>query len=140
MYSSRRPQSNGFRRERKNRGTDGRKKVTDQGGMVSRKQVTIKVGDTKVRVDMVADFDGEKVLIEVKNGPYAGYTHNQRIVYPQMASPLPEMTPGMRISDYLALQKSLQPRIPITPVGSNALSVWPNGTPTIDYSFIIIRF
>lgn len=114
--------------------------VQDQGGKVLNKQVTVKLDNTKVRLDMVAEFDGEKVLIEVKNGAHAGFTHNQSIVYPQLSSPLPELPSGMSIRDFLALQRSIQPHTPIIPVGSNAMVLGPNGQPITNYTFIIIRF
>lgn len=39
---------------------------------------------TRVRVDAAFELNGETVLMEVKNGPYANLTPNQAIVYPQM--------------------------------------------------------
>ena len=59
------------------------------------------------------------MLIEVKNGPHANFTTNQRIVYPQML-------------DYA----------PIVPIGKNAANVWglsQVGYPTTDYMLIIIK-
>ncbi|MDR3046715.1 MAG: hypothetical protein LBU51_03750 [Bacteroidales bacterium] len=47
-------------------------------------EVTLEVNVIRVRVDIAADFNGEITLIEVKNGPHAGFTPNQKIVYPQM--------------------------------------------------------
>jgi hypothetical protein len=38
----------------------------------------------RVRVDIAADFNGEIQLIEVKNGPSAGFTPNQNQVYRDM--------------------------------------------------------
>ena len=70
-------------------------------------------------MDIAADFNGEITLVEVKNGPSAGFTRNQRIVYPQMMD-----------------------GVPIIPRGANANSVWPGqvGQPTIQYKLIIKKY
>jgi len=94
--------------------------VVAQGGRVLSREVTLEVNGVRVRVDIAADFNGEISLIEVKNGPSAGFTPNQRIVYPQM-------TDG----------------IPIIPRGANAVPVWgPNqvGQPTTQYYLRIIKY
>jgi hypothetical protein len=78
----------------------------------------------RVRVDIAADFQGEIHLIEVKNGPSAGFTPNQRIAYPEMQLP-----DGLRPA--------------VTPVGNNAIPVWgPDqiGVPTTRYYLIIIKY
>ena len=98
------------------------------------------MNDTKVKLDMVADFNGEKVLVEVKNGPSAHFTHNQNIVYPKMSASSSVLPEGLSIKEFLSLQNSFHPTAPITPVGNNAYSIWPQGTTITDYKFIIIRF
>ncbi|MFV0501125.1 MAG: hypothetical protein ACK5MH_06000 [Bacteroidales bacterium] len=64
-------------------------------------------------------YNGVSHLIEVKNGPSAGFTPNQKIVYPKMID-----------------------GIPITPRGANANYVWPGqvGQPTTEYYLIIIKY
>jgi hypothetical protein len=62
----------------------------------------------------------EITLIEVKNGPYANFTPNQKIVYPQM----------------------MLDHAPIVPFGQNAANVWglaQVGQPTTNYTIIIIK-
>lgn len=73
----------------------------------------------RVRADIVADINGEIHIIEVKNGPHASYTHNQRIVYPQMEN-----------------------NVPIIPKGNNAKGVtkFDIGVPTTDYKFSTYRY
>ena len=74
----------------------------------------------RVRVDIAADFNGEIRLIEVKNGPHAGFTPNQKIAYPQMEG-----------------------QMPIIPRGNNATNVWgPHqiGQPTTIYKLEIIHY
>lgn len=117
-----------------------REKIIAEGGSINGEQVTISVEGTKVRMDIVAEIDGETVLFEVKNGPLAGYTHNQRIVYPQLSAPLPEMPGSMSISDYMSLQNSMGTGASFTPVGDNAGRIWQDGGTIINYKFIIIKF
>ena len=62
----------------------------------------------------------EITLVEVKNGPYANFTPNQKIVYPQM----------------------MLDHAPIVPLGQNAANVWglaQVGQPTTNYTIIIIK-
>ncbi len=83
------------------------------------REVTLEVNGVRVRVDVAADFNGQITLIEVKNGPYARFTPNQSIAYPQMMD-----------------------GIPIIPRGANADYVWPGqvGQPTTQYRLIIIKY
>ena len=74
--------------------------ITTDGGKVLSQEVTLGVNGVKVRVDIAADFNGEIHLIEVKNGPSAGFTPNQKIAYPQMTDRV---------------------KIPVVPRGDNAL-------------------
>ncbi|MCR5363869.1 MAG: hypothetical protein K6E44_04795 [Bacteroidales bacterium] len=114
--------------------------VYSENGTIPGEQVTVDIDGTKVRLDMVADFDGQKVLIEVKNGPYAGFTHNQSIAYPRIYGDLPYLPKGSQIRDFLSLENFPKPMVPITPVGANALRVWGNSQYVYNYKFIIIRF
>ncbi|WP_197018925.1 FG-GAP-like repeat-containing protein [Xylanibacter brevis] len=56
-----------------------------QGGERIQREVTIEVEGVRTRVDFMG-YDKNKVLqlFEVKNGKYAGPTHNQRIVIPKL--------------------------------------------------------
>ena len=54
------------------------------GGEVMRREVTIEVDGTRVRVDFIGEKNGQLYLYEVKNGPKAGFTPNQKIVYPKI--------------------------------------------------------
>jgi len=95
--------------------------IVANGGKILANEVTLEVNGVRVRVDIAADFNGEITLIEVKNGPSAGFTPNQKIVYPQMEDGC----------------------IPIIPRGSNAIPVWgPNqiGQPTTQYFLRIIKY
>jgi hypothetical protein len=58
--------------------------LESQGYTVQR-EVTFDVKGTRVRPDIVATRGGDMRVIEVKTGPSAGYTTNQRIAYPQFA-------------------------------------------------------
>ena len=63
----------------------------------------------------------EITLVEVKNGPYANFTPNQKIVYLQM----------------------MLDHAPIVPLGQNAANVWGPaqvGQPTTNYTIIIKLF
>lgn len=94
--------------------------VVARGGKVLMREVTLEVNGVRVRVDIAADFNGQITLIEVKNGPSAGFTPNQRIVYPQMMD-----------------------GIPIVPRGANAAPVWGTGQigqPTTFYILKIIQY
>lgn len=92
------------------------KEVKAEGGVYRGKEVTVRVNDTKVRFDFVADIDGQMTFFEVKNGPHAGFTPNQKIVYPDML-----------------LNKPM-----VYPVGKNAHSIFQS--PTNNYNFVIIKF
>lgn len=58
--------------------------ISSQGGKVLGREITLEVNGIRVRVDIAADFNGEIQLIEVKNGPSAGFTPNQNQVYRDM--------------------------------------------------------
>ena len=96
--------------------------VRARGEDVRGKEVTIRVNGTKVRADFVTVSDevtmpGEKMTFyEVKNGPHAGFTSNQKIVYPEML-----------------LNKPV-----VYPVGEVAKSIFKN--PLNNYNFVIIKF
>jgi hypothetical protein len=100
--------------------------IISQGGTPLTREVTLEVGDVRVRLDIAADFNGEIHLIEVKNGPSAGFTPNQKIAYPQMADGV---------------------RVPVIPRGTNALPIttkypqlWQIGQATTQYRLIIIHY
>lgn len=97
--------------------------IISQGGTPIAREVTLDVGDVRVRVDMAAKINNEVHFIEVKNGPSAGFTPNQKIAYPQM-------TDGVRI--------------PVIPRGTNAIPLgrygMPVGQPTTGYRFRTIKY
>ena len=84
-------------------------------------EVTIEGNGVKVRIDIAMESPNMEItLIEVKNGPTATFTTNQKIVYPQM----------------------MLDHIPVVPKGQNAANVWGYnqlGQPTTNYVFIIIK-
>ena len=91
-----------------------------QGGTGVRREVTIEVEGVRTRVDFMGyDKDGLLQLYEVKNGKYAGPTHNQRIVIPKL------------------LQGAS-----FTPYGNNAIKMkLPVGTPyTGNYVFNYVHY
>ena len=55
-----------------------------EGGTVYSKEVTIELDGVKNRFDFVGEKDGMLYLFEVKNGPHAGMTTNQKINIPKM--------------------------------------------------------
>ena len=87
--------------------------------VILQKEVTIEVNGVRVRVVIATQSPNMEItLIEVKNGPYANFTPNQKIVYPQM----------------------MLDHAPIVPIGQNAAEVWSQiGQPTTNYVFIIIK-
>lgn len=88
------------------------------------KEVTIEADNIRVRVDIAYRVGDEIHLVEVKNGPHAGYTHNQRRVYPKM-----KLTDGDKVL--------------IIPRGKKAENIWGKGqigVPTKDYYFEVLRF
>lgn len=92
----------------------------EKGGVVLNREITLEVNGVRVRVDVAADFNGEIILMEVKNGPFSRMTPNQRIVYP-------EMLDGAAI----------------IPRGANAIPVWGAdqvGKPTTQYILRIIQY
>ena len=95
--------------------------IKSGGGEILGKEVSLDVGDVRVRVDLAAKINNKIQLIEVKNGPYARFTSNQKIAYPLMEST----------------------HIPVIPRGNNAVYVWgPEqiGKPTTAYSFTIKHY
>ena len=98
--------------------------IIASGGKVLAREVTLEINGVRVRVDIAADFRGEIHFIEVKNGPYARFTPNQEVAYPQMLLP-----DGIRPA--------------VIPVGDNAIPLFgPNqvGQPTTQYQLIIIWY
>lgn len=93
--------------------------IKAQGATNIVREVTLEVNGVRVRVDIAADFNGQITLIEVKNGPSAGFTPNQRIVYPQMME-----------------------GVPVVPRGYNASQInrWQVGQPTTEYYLIIKKY
>lgn len=113
--------------------------VTSENGSISARQATFDIDGTRVRVDYVADFGGDQVLIEVKNGPFAGFTHNQSIAYPKIyGGKLPTLSVDSSI--YNLIKDLPQPSVPITPVGKNAYKIWKSFDTHFEYKFIIIKF
>lgn len=55
-----------------------------EGGTVYNTEVTIEVDGVRTRLDFVGEKDGVLHLFEVKNGPHAGMTKNQSIVWPKL--------------------------------------------------------
>ena len=56
-----------------------------QGGSNIQREVTIEVDGVRIRVDFMGyDKNGMLQLYEIKNGPYAKFTHNQSIVIPKL--------------------------------------------------------
>ncbi|HBN05418.1 MAG TPA: hypothetical protein DD434_06475, partial [Bacteroidales bacterium] len=90
-----------------------------QGYKIQSQEITLEVEGVRVRVDLGASFNGEVHFIEVKNGPSAGFTPNQKIVYPKMME-----------------------NIPVIPKGFNAMKMQELqvGEPTTSYQLIIIRY
>ncbi|MBQ9548244.1 MAG: hypothetical protein IJV01_03680 [Bacteroidales bacterium] len=57
------------------------------------REVPLRLGKTQVRVDLMTEMNNRPVFIEVKNGPHAGLTHNQEIVYPKLLYENPSLDP-----------------------------------------------
>ena len=88
-------------------------------------EITVEVNGVRVRLDIAMFKDGNVYLVEVKNGPHAGFTPNQKAAYPQMTD-----SPNIL-------------KAPIIPKGSNAIPVFgaPNiGQPTTNYNLMIIHY
>lgn len=47
-------------------------------------EITVEVNGVRIRLDIAMYKDGNVYLVEVKNGPHAGFTPNQKAAYPQM--------------------------------------------------------
>ena len=73
------------------------------GGEILAEEVSMKVNGTIVRMDFIGrDSNGVLQFFEVKNGPYARFTPNQKIVLPQMIESkgvmkFPHSTPSLEI-------------------------------------------
>lgn len=97
----------------------------EQGGTVLSREVSIKVDNTTVRADFVGYKDDMLYIVEVKNGPKAGFTPNQKIAYPKL----------------------MLEHAPFSPIGSKALQIENfrdliiNNRPyTGNYTFEIIHY
>ena len=95
--------------------------LESEGYTTLQREVTIELNGVRVRVDIATQSPNMEItLVEVKNGPYANFTPNQKIVYPQM----------------------MLDHAPIVPLGQNAANVWgleQVGQPTTNYTIIIIK-
>lgn len=60
------------------------KEFRAEGGTVYSKEVTIEIDGVRTRLDFVGEKDGMLHLFEVKNGPHAGMTNNQKINIPKL--------------------------------------------------------
>lgn len=102
-------------------------------------QTLFDVDGTKVRFDYVAKIGDDHVFVEVKNGPYAGYTTNQRIVYPKFGLPLSEYYGDVPIREFLSMQPIIKPSVSLTPIGKHAMDAWEKVT-SKEFKFIVIKF
>ncbi len=94
------------------------KELQEEGYTFKSKEVTIECDGTRARIDLAFEKDGQIFLVEVKNGPHAGFTPNQEIVYPAMSE-----------GEY------------IVPVGKNALKTFGQvGKAIKDYVFFVIIY
>ncbi len=93
---------------------------TADGAKFLEKEVTLDVHGTRVRVDAAFEKNGEIILMEVKNGKYAGFTPNQFKAYPEMMFQIPVIPRGMNATRVFGIQGI--------------------GVPTNNYKFVIIRF
>lgn len=98
------------------------KQLQDSGHEILGQEVTLEVpeANTRVRVDLVTSNNDRINFIEVKNGPHARMTHNQRIAYPLM-----------------------QHSTPVVPIGNNVLNLNINlrtGISTTNYKFYYFHF
>lgn len=94
--------------------------LKEAGYDIAAREVTVEASGVRVRVDFAIIDDGIVHLHEVKNGPFAGFTPNQKIVYPQMLE-----------------------GIPIIPRGINAATVFGSqnvGIPTTRYTLTITKY
>lgn len=115
-------------------------KIVSENGEILGRQVSFDIDGTRVKVDKVAKMGDDVFLVEVKNGPSARLTHNQRIAYPKLSSPLPELPKGMSISDFLSHQAPIQPSFNVTPIGGNTPVIWESGHQISGFKFLIIHF
>lgn len=73
------------------RGQAGVRKVAQaieaSGGKVLGREITVKAGGVRSRPDLFVELaDGRRGFVEVKNGPSARLTKNQRVAYPAISS------------------------------------------------------
>ncbi len=94
--------------------------MQQEGASNIEKEVSIEVDGKWIKMDIAARVEDSPVLVEVKSSPTASFTKNQRIVYPMI----------------------LENKVPITPFGHNAQSVFyqPEMMGTVNYTFIIVKF
>ena len=80
------------------------------------------------------------IPIEASVSPTARFTHNQNIVYPQMAEglPIPTARAGDNIASLLATQNPVH-STSFSFMGQRMTSIWGNGAIN-DYYFLVIRF
>ena len=80
-----------------------------EGGTVLGTEVTIEVDGVRIKLDFVGDIDGERVLAEVKNGLKAGFTKNQKIVFPKLLEHPAFIPRGLN-----AIRAGFKPNVPFT--------------------------
>ena len=73
----------------------------EEGGVVLQREVSINVDGVNIKPDFVGMKDGMIHIYEVKNGPHAGFTQNQKIAIPKL----------------------IEQHLPFTPYGRNASNV-----------------
>lgn len=89
-------------------------------GLKTQKEISLDVDGVRVRPDFGFEKGKRVYLYEVKNGPHAGYTYNQGIVYPKMENNVPIIPKGNNAKELF---------------GSNAI-----GVPTQNYHFETIHY
>lgn len=65
----------------------------EEGGTVLQQEVSIKVGDVNIRTDFVGIKEDVLYLYEVKNGPFASFTPNQKLAIPILQETHPSFIP-----------------------------------------------
>ena len=65
----------------------------EEGGTILQREVSLNVDGTKIRADFVGIKDDVTYIFEVKNGPYAGFTTNQKIAIPNFLEHHPSFIP-----------------------------------------------
>jgi RHS repeat-associated protein len=90
-----------------------------RGGRVLGSEITVEVGGTRIRLDFAGEMHSELHFVEVKNGPQAGLSTNQRVTFPQM----------------------MKGDVPVIPYGQNALRAgFKLGVPISTYQLSIVRY